>query len=60
MQEAKADELMEEDRRRGLHMDAKETYMRRQAAKEAQEQLEDQILERGCDRAGWGWTELVV
>jgi len=45
-EEAKADEMMEEDRRRGLHMDAKETYMRRSAAKEAQEQLEEQILER--------------
>merc|ERR1712070_878752 len=45
-EEAKADEMMEEDRRRGLHMDAKETYMRRSAAKEVQEQLEEQILER--------------
>lgn len=45
-EEAKADELMEEDRRRGIHMDAKETYLRKSAALEAQEQLEEQILER--------------
>ena len=45
-EEAKADELMEEDRRRGIHMDAKETYLRKAAALEAQEQLEEQILER--------------
>ena len=45
-EECKADELMEEDRRRGIHMDAKESYMRKNAALEAQEQLEEQILER--------------
>ena len=36
---------MEEDRRRGVHMDAKEQYMRKAAALEAQGQLEEQILE---------------
>eukprot|EP00658_Telonema_sp_P-2_P001359 TRINITY_DN1050_c0_g1_i11.p1 TRINITY_DN1050_c0_g1~~TRINITY_DN1050_c0_g1_i11.p1 ORF type:complete len:298 (-),score=138.51 TRINITY_DN1050_c0_g1_i11:575-1468(-) len=45
-EEAKADLVMEEDRRRGIHMDAKEAYMRKSAAFEAQDQLEEQILER--------------
>merc|ERR1719313_1232629 len=44
--EAKLDMMMEEDRRRGVHMDAKEHYLRKSAALEAQEQLEEQILER--------------
>merc|ERR1711959_431318 len=45
-EESKADAMMEEDRRRGIHMDAKEGYLRKAAALEAQTQLEDQILER--------------
>jgi len=45
-EEAKADSMMEEDRRRGIHMDAKETYLRKSAALEAQTELEEQILER--------------
>merc|ERR1712054_400102 len=44
-EEAKLDTMMEEDRRRGVHMDAKEQYMRKAAALEAQGQLEEQILE---------------
>merc|ERR1711959_640155 len=44
-EEVKLDMMMEEDRRRGVHMDAKEQYMRKQAALEAQGQLEEQILE---------------
>jgi len=44
-EEAKLDMMMEEDRRRGVHMDAKEQYMRTSAALEAQGQLEEQILE---------------
>merc|ERR1712023_574110 len=44
-EEAKLDMMMEEDRRRGVHMDAKEQYMRKSAALEAQGQLEEQILE---------------
>merc|ERR1711988_1597240 len=44
-EEVKLDMMMEEDRRRGVHMDAKEHYMRKQAALEAQSQLEEQILE---------------
>merc|ERR1712093_629600 len=44
-EEAKLDMMMEEDRRRGVHMDAKEGYMRKAAALEAQDQLEEQILE---------------
>merc|ERR1711939_26459 len=44
-EEAKLDMMMEEDRRRGVHMDAKEGYMRKAAALEAQGQLEEQILE---------------
>merc|ERR1711988_217895 len=44
-EEVKLDMMMEEDRRRGVHMDAKEQYMRKQAALEAQSQLEEQILE---------------
>lgn len=44
-EEAKLDMMMEEDRRRGVHMDAKEQYMRKAASLEAQGQLEEQILE---------------
>merc|ERR1711871_27260 len=44
-EEAKLDMMMEEDRRRGVHMDAKEHYMRKAAALESQGQLEEQILE---------------
>merc|ERR1711959_329915 len=44
-EEAKLDMMMEEDRRRGVHMDAKEHYMRKEAALESQGQLEEQILE---------------
>merc|ERR1711939_702988 len=44
-EESKLDMMMEEDRRRGVHMDAKEQYMRKAAALEAQGQLEEQILE---------------
>lgn len=44
-EESKLDMMMEEDRRRGVHMDAKEQYMRKSAALEAQGQLEEQILE---------------
>merc|ERR1712054_454766 len=44
-EEAKLDMMMEEDRRRGVHMDAKEQYMREAASLEAQSQLEEQILE---------------
>lgn len=44
-EEAKLDMMMEEDRRRGVHMDAKEKYMRQAASLEAQAQLEEQILE---------------
>jgi len=44
-EEAKLDMMMEEDRRRGVHMDAKEQYMRKAAALEGQCQLEEQILE---------------
>merc|ERR1711959_880364 len=44
-EEVKLDMMMEEDRRRGVHMDAKEQYMRKAAALEAQGQLEEQILE---------------
>lgn len=44
-EEVKLDMMMEEDRRRGVHMDAKEQYMRKAAAYESQSQLEEQILE---------------
>merc|ERR1712054_347328 len=44
-EEVKLDMMMEEDRRRGVHMDAKEQYMRKAASLEDQSQLEEQILE---------------
>lgn len=44
-EEIKLDMMMEEDRRRGAHMDAKEQYMRKAASLEAQTQLAEQVME---------------